>query len=210
MRREPIDGQPVFTVKLLHHILLKIVGSRRYSQPDADALAKLVTRLEAIAEWYRTDQILASSDTAKRKTSAALRKAREALAELRVEEARFLDLAENNLAMSPGSSYAAANVRCKRSDIDQLDQLAECIAGYERSPLLLENRSNIDRWSQYGHELREAFVEAMRSTNSKFDPGIGHNGPVARFIVAVAPLLSGEMPTADSVATKLKSMRASG
>jgi hypothetical protein len=48
------------------------------------------------------------------------------------------------------------------------------------------------------------FERAMLSTNPSFKAGIGHSGPLTRFIAAIAPILTGERPTSDSVATLLK------
>jgi hypothetical protein len=62
-------------------------------------------------------------------------------------------------------------------------------------------------WKWLADVLPEDFVNAMKPTNPTFEPGLGHTGPVARFIAAVAPMLTGEHPTANSVATQLKIRR---
>jgi hypothetical protein len=59
-------------------------------------------------------------------------------------------------------------------------------------------------WKWLAEVLPDDFVVAMRSNNPTFDPGISHAGPVPRFIAAVVPLITGEQPTVQSVATQLK------
>lgn len=51
------------------------------------------------------------------------------------------------------------------------------------------------------------FINAIKPANPTLDLGIGHEGPIARYIAAVVPLITGETPPATSVATKLKKLR---
>jgi hypothetical protein len=62
-------------------------------------------------------------------------------------------------------------------------------------------------WQWLAGVLPEDFINAMKRANPTFAPGIGHTGPIASFIAAVAPLVTGEHPTPASVATQLKSRR---
>ncbi|HEX2652243.1 MAG TPA: hypothetical protein VHN11_01150 [Xanthobacteraceae bacterium] len=62
-------------------------------------------------------------------------------------------------------------------------------------------------WKWLADVLPADFVTAMKSANPEFAPGISHSGPVARFIAAVTPLITGEEPTIASVATQLKTRR---
>jgi len=62
-------------------------------------------------------------------------------------------------------------------------------------------------WNSLADELPKVFINAMKPNNPSFSPGVSDKGPVARFIAAVAPLLTGERPSAASVSTQLKSRR---
>jgi hypothetical protein len=44
----------------------------------------------------------------------------------------------------------------------------------------------------------------MRPANPNIKIGLGHGGPLGRFIGAVVPMLTGEVPSADSVSAELK------
>jgi len=62
-------------------------------------------------------------------------------------------------------------------------------------------------WQWLADVLPEDFITAMKPTNPTFAPGLGHTGPIASFIAAVAPLVTGEHPTPASIATQLKARR---
>jgi hypothetical protein len=62
-------------------------------------------------------------------------------------------------------------------------------------------------WKWLADALPKDFINAMKPNNPRFSPGLSYTGPVARFIAAVAPLLTGEHPTPASVATQLKLRR---
>jgi hypothetical protein len=63
---------------------------------------------------------------------------------------------------------------------------------------LFSDLPQVARWPDYVEELADGFVRAMASTNRK-TVGLGNSGPLARFLVAIIPLISGETPTADTV-----------
>jgi hypothetical protein len=62
-------------------------------------------------------------------------------------------------------------------------------------------------WKSLADALPKVFINAMKPNNPRFSPGLSYTGPIARFIAAVAPMLTGEHPTRASVATQLKSRR---
>jgi hypothetical protein len=62
-------------------------------------------------------------------------------------------------------------------------------------------------WKWLADALPKDFINAMKPNNPRFSPGLSYTGPVARFIAAVAPLLTGEHPSPASVATQLKLRR---
>jgi len=62
-------------------------------------------------------------------------------------------------------------------------------------------------WKSLADALPKVFINAMKPNNPRFSPGLSYTGPIARFIAAVAPLLTGEHPSPASVATQLKSRR---
>jgi hypothetical protein len=67
-----------------------------------------------------------------------------------------------------------------------------------------------ERWTSLAEALTEDFCSAIQPANPTVRFGIGHEGPLARFFVCVVPFLTGEHPTAESVATQLKALRMRG
>jgi len=63
------------------------------------------------------------------------------------------------------------------------------------------------KWHARADMLRQAFITAMKSTNLGFSDKKSQTRPLALFIAAVAPYLTGESPTAGSVETWLKTDR---
>jgi hypothetical protein len=61
-------------------------------------------------------------------------------------------------------------------------------------------------WHWLGSVLVEDFRNAMKPANPSAKFGSGHSGPAARFIAAVAPMLTGEEPKSSSVSTQLKQL----
>jgi hypothetical protein len=64
-----------------------------------------------------------------------------------------------------------------------------------------------ERWLAVAGALTEDFRNAMLPANPELKLGFGHNGPLARFFAAIVPLLTGEHPTPESVATQLKARK---
>ena len=62
-------------------------------------------------------------------------------------------------------------------------------------------------WKWLSNALPGDFIEAIHTTNPGREIGISDNGPLSRFIAAIAPHLTGEHPTARSVSTQLKVLR---
>jgi hypothetical protein len=71
------------------------------------------------------------------------------------------------------------------------------------SALLPETLRLPRRWEGYARALADEFKQAMASTNST-RLGDSADGPVARFIAAVIPLVFSETPSVQAVAQVLK------
>jgi hypothetical protein len=59
-------------------------------------------------------------------------------------------------------------------------------------------------WRHYAVDLAKHFVRRMRECNPGHSIGIGAEGPVAAFVRAVVPFITGEEPTQNNVAVFLK------
>lgn len=62
-----------------------------------------------------------------------------------------------------------------------------------------------ERWRQIAPALADVFAEMMQR-----DYGLSQDGPVARFIAAVVPVITGETPKAPNVCEHLKKVRGKG
>lgn len=64
------------------------------------------------------------------------------------------------------------------------------------------------KWPSYTGILATIFVEAMEETNPGVAIGLGDDGPVARFIAAVIPFITGENPKPAAIARCLQRAQA--
>ena len=93
-----------------------------------------------------------------------------------------------------------------RSKIEALDWAVEAVKGLRKEGIAVENAQPLG-WKWLSNALPGDFTEAIRSTNPGREIGISDDGPLSRFVAAIAPYLTGEHPTARSVSTQLKLLR---
>lgn len=107
-----------------------------------------------------------------------------------------LDQANLVAAKKDGAPSAVLRELCSR--LATLESIAPALAELPMS-------YGFTGWKGLIDVLPKDFATLMKSTNPTFAPKISNNSrPVARFIAAVAPFITGEHPTVGSVATQLK------
>lgn len=62
-------------------------------------------------------------------------------------------------------------------------------------------------WHHHATSLASHFVRRLRECNSDIDVGLSNHGPVAAFVAAVIPFITGETPNLGTVAAFLKENR---
>jgi hypothetical protein len=190
------------TAQRLDRLITANVLRGRLRMPDEAALRKLAHILEGWRQTYQGEQF------ARRRRKLQ----DEALKALDVLSYAVLNLwlwDQRNIRDAIGE-HAPSNVRrilneCA-SHSKEVCRAVDAIAWMPGVGHRLAE-SGLDRWSWLINVLPLDFVGAMQSTNPKFRPGIGHAGPLARYIAAVVPLVTGEHPSPGSVATQLKALR---
>jgi hypothetical protein len=168
------------TVSVLRAALQTMVLGKDLKLPDDAALNELARALE---HWRRGFQ---NEETAQRRS--------------KLQETAMLGL------------VAAKDAVFQLQELDRKSFAEEIrqIERISRSPGIWNATSYIGKsaaWNWLGGVLPVDFATAMKSTNPTFKPKISQGGPVARFVAAVVPLITGEHPTVASAAVKLKKMR---
>ena len=95
-----------------------------------------------------------------------------------------------------------------RSKVDAIDRAVTAIHSLHKEGIAVETAQLLG-WKWLSNALPDDFAEAIRTTNPGREIGISDDGPLSRFIAAIAPHLTGEHPTARSVSTQLKLLRKS-
>lgn len=96
-----------------------------------------------------------------------------------------------------------------RDNVETIDCALSSLNGIWLAGMAVEYVGSFDpHWKWLADDaLPGDFATAIQSTNPNVKLGIGHTGPLARFISAVVPHLTGEKPSAQSVATQLKAIK---
>jgi len=188
----------VITAEQLEELLQRKVLKGTMKLPGQAELAELARALE----WWRGADANEASLAAIREGQSKVRKAAEkletALDDLRRaygERAGGGDLPDGvyRTLMRRGTDAARARDLVGRAILSD--------------PFL--GQGYIDgRWQSIGLALVDDFVSAMQPSNPGYNGGISKDGPAARFVYEVVPLITGEHPkSVASVATQLKRMR---
>lgn len=224
MARVPPAGKP-FTAESLRELFAKDVlaanargkvrGAKkrsatvRLNMPDETELRELARILNG---WRSSVYMPEREWLALRKSQddarTALKELTQALAKIKRENKAFLDAAKSDSA--PPIVFNTLERR-----LAAIDAALGCISRVEKSSFLTEpdpygaSQShpgilNEKGWKWLADVLPADFVNAIRPANPKIKIGLGHGGPLARFIAAVVPILTGELLSARSVSAELK------
>jgi hypothetical protein len=81
-----------------------------------------------------------------------------------------------------------------RDQLFAINAVRAQLACIKHSSIWDDRGIGFDGWAWLGPVLVEDFVNAMKPENPTFDPGLAYTGPVARYLKAVVPLVTGEKP----------------
>ncbi len=185
------------TVELLRGLFATKVLKGRLKMPGDADLKKLALILEGWRQSYLSEQSAYSLRERQDNARKALDKLREALSELRTLNKHFFENAEQDHA--PASVFIILNRR-----LAEIKHALTCLSRIETATFLSESGIGAEGWMWLAGVLPQDFENAMRPANPTIVFGLGHGGPLARFIAAVVPPLTGESITAQSVSAQLK------
>ena len=176
------SGAPMITGADMRKILINHVLRGAHKPPShaaCDKLARLVGQAGAFAS---ISQSFRDAHAREERLADAL----ETLAALLPEVRRGLDARNDAL---PTLDRLAAAVTAAQTQL----------WGAHKVPVKLP-----ERWHDIAGRLAAEFREAMASTNPGLELGLSNTGPVARFIAAMTPIVTGEALTRDAIARHLQ------
>jgi hypothetical protein len=199
-QRESLPDRPPFTLESLRQLLAEEVIRRQQTMPgDAE-----ITELARILNYWQGHYLVEQKSRALKELQ---RDALAALATLANVFLRLRDLTESFEANAVQDQAPPVILAILRKRLAEIDAARDFIAKAEGFSVWDDPSDAPDRWQWLAGVLPIDFENAMRSTNPNYTAGLSHNGPLARFIAAVVPSLTGQHPTPDSVATQLKKLR---
>ncbi len=184
----------VFTADLLRCLLADKVlagpkGQRALNMPAEADLARLAGLLARY--WRRLNQ------DAPIATAIA-----SALDNLSAAMADFMRLRDLQAGPLLGERRAAC--------VADHDAAIAALSSLMRAPVMRRPMTEGSGWLHYTFALIGDLEAALRPRNPAIGKlGYSHTGPAARYIAAVAPLLTGETPSVQTVADKLRKKRKS-
>ena len=177
----------VFTPAVVRALLVEnVVRSRQnrtmLAMPDDAAIDRLAGCLHGLHAWTQHEKAQ-----------------REPVNETRLLLGKSLDRVETHLRTLSGLAPENA---------DSYRMMRELVTMMRYSPATA--CAPAPTWRTFARALAGDFDAAMRPANPGMRGGIGHDGPLARFIAAVVPILTGEHPAPGTVTNVLKDIRRAG
>jgi hypothetical protein len=185
--RKLLAVQECVTPRTLRRLLTDHVVSDRIGMPNEEALEKLASILESWRGDYLRHQHIEPLQTEVADEAGKLSRALEGLRNIYASQ------------ISDSSGLL-------RNKIEAIDRALASLGGLYGESVAVEHKGNLT-WKFLAEVLPIDFTEAIHSTNPRCRIGIGHKGPLVRFIAALSPYLTGEQPTPGSVATQLKRLK---
>lgn len=185
--------------------------------PASAALRKLAEDLNRIQEKFRTEGIES------RETDALSMRAIHAVEELNATLPTLLANCRDGLVVVEGferqvkADYPGSNILKRRPHsrileqrLETLEALAQAVATATLHPPFLVSADFwpaplFESWHDIAGFISAVFVTAMASANPDFRVGRSSDGPGARFVAAVLPVIAGQNPSVGTVGQYLKS-----
>jgi hypothetical protein len=205
------SGSKDYAESLRQFLLQKNVKKPRARWDLSDqALNSLVSTILVAAELHhefpRPDPTVACfSEDAMRLTREAISALREVLPLARDQPVRVREYWEQRTDDHP---FKAALLAHADNMIEQIDKVIANVAsleGFLGCPI--QRLEALRSWRDHAVQLAQEFVRHYRECNSGRSIGLATDGPVAIFVAAVTPLITGERPTPNNVAGYLKGHR---
>ncbi len=94
-----------------------------------------------------------------------------------------------------------------QTEFRKVEMIPALLEHFSKIDLLVHRDGGIEKggWKWLADILPVDFETAMRSTNPDFQATPSYPGPFTRFVEAIVPLITGDHPTAASVASFYKS-----
>lgn len=183
IRRDKLDRHNRFTAHALRETMVDVVKPK-LNMPTEDALRVLASRLERLREDYWRHQY---TDPLETQIASSAESLLSSLKELR-------------------HMYGVLENRYLAQKVEAIDRAREAVSRLFAESIAVEHIGRLP-WHHLANVLPSDFETAIQTTNPGYKLGVGHEGPLARFIAAVAPRLTGEHPTPLSVTAELKKFK---
>lgn len=190
-KRRSLARDEIITAELLRTIFHKQVIKRPLKMPTDESLRKLAEILEHWRGFYWCDQVLRPLEIYIADTTRNL-----------IDQMEILERAYRERDERPGVKPQDGDMkklRALRSSRPALSQLSAAFTEMEGNGSLT--------WRWLSNALPTDFERTMCSNNPSYSVGLGHSGPLARFVAAILPHLTGESFKPESVATELKQFK---
>jgi len=197
MRKRKPRGQPdqPITAHLLRSVFEKVLR-RNLRMPGDIELEKLAAILDHWRVRYLTVQVdpIRQPQHDAKTALRAFTKAVEAM-HLQIDKC-FADTAAPDTPPWRRDTW--------RDQLTAINAVRAQLACIQHSSIWDDRGIGFGGWAWLGPVLVEDFVNAMKPDNPTFDPRLSYTGPVARYLEAVVPLVTGEKPR--SAVKKLRNL----
>jgi hypothetical protein len=200
--RLDLDPQDEFTPQRLSDLLSSKVlkgpkGRQEWALPSPDAIKKLAS----ILNFWRSRFYVAQEG---RRLNALITEAERALAVL---DKVVPGILENRRARVGEGATLDPFVKWQ---LDATEKLSLAVLDKDARAYFLHrdgDHEEIQGWKWLARVLPEDFKVAMISTNPNFESGLSASGPVARYVSAIVPFITGDHPTLATVVSRIKEKR---
>jgi hypothetical protein len=171
--------------------------------PSASALQPLSDRIELYRNLIPLrNRLLREGDVPRRKARDAIHALRQALPPIRQElsswAARIIELKLEQME-------SCSKIIEELKHVDELMAALDKITPNSGVFPISDGLPAIDSWHEYATELADLFRDAVSTSNPRAARlGNSNDGPVARFLSVVIPVISSEYPSIEALAQSLK------
>lgn len=204
--RAPLVAAPVFCGSVVRELILKNnVLANGYKMPAARHFEPLAAILALVQNLFAIEGEISPDNAAKRRAKDAAGAFLAALDEIELHTRSFLLSAEKAASETPEWLVAAISAAVLRDRLAEIEQMRLFLSRAIESDALQENSNGAKDWKQWAPMIMEEFAAVIEKANPGKRIGFSAEGPAAKFMHAIIPLLTGQRPkTVQSVGTQLK------
>ncbi len=166
--------------------------------PTAAAMEELAAETEWLRDSFEEGTLIA-------------RKAQENVEHaLNVLMEQIPSIIETNIRMADFRRKRGESTQAPDNQCDQLIRLRDAAQGVLSAGIGWGVFPDVQDWHDIAVPLSDSFRIAMRSSNPNLDLRLSNAGPVAKFLVGIIPLITGDTPDFPAVARHIQREAKSG